>query len=92
MAFVEDSATTSSISYFENHVGLGYFCAKPKEVDPIELTFYVANKSMGKSNTVVSVYTMYRHLQKYCSHHRNVLLALKYKINNEVFKYSGLRH
>ena len=23
---------------------------------------------MGKSNTVVSAYTMYRHLQQYCSH------------------------
>ena len=24
--------------------------------------------SMGESNTVVSAYTMYRHLQQYCSH------------------------
>ena len=23
---------------------------------------------MGESNTVVSAYTMYRHLQQYCSH------------------------
>ena len=29
-----------------------------------------ANKdiSMGESNTVASAYTMYRHLQQYCSH------------------------
>ena len=26
------------------------------------------NISMGESNTVVSAYTMYRHLQQYCSH------------------------
>ena len=25
-------------------------------------------KSMGESNTVVNAYTMYRHLQQYCSH------------------------
>ena len=26
------------------------------------------NISMGESNTVVSAYTLYRHLQQYCSH------------------------
>ena len=26
------------------------------------------HNSMGDSNTVVSAYTMYRHLQQYCSH------------------------
>ena len=35
VAFVEDNATMSSISYFENRVS--YFSAKPKEVDPIKL-------------------------------------------------------
>ena len=28
----------------------------------------LACKSMGESNTVVSAYTRYRHLQQYCSH------------------------
>ena len=41
MAFVEDNATLSSIPYFENHVS--YFCAKPKEVDPINLNFCMTN-------------------------------------------------
>ena len=35
VAFVKDNATMSSIQYFENCVL--YFCAKPKEVDPIKL-------------------------------------------------------
>ena len=26
------------------------------------------NESMGESNTVVSAFTMFRHLQQYCSH------------------------
>ena len=28
----------------------------------------ILNTSMDESNTVVSAYTMYRHLQQYCSH------------------------
>ena len=30
---------------------------------------------MGESNTVVSAYTLYRHLQQYCSHPSNYVLA-----------------
>ena len=57
VAVVEDNATMSSIRYFENHVS--YFCAKPKEVDPIKLIYlrqisrsialkYIINNSVWK--------------------------------------------
>ena len=42
VAFVKDSATMSSIPYFENHVKV--FCAKPKDEDPINLNFSMTNK------------------------------------------------
>ena len=33
--------------------------------------------SMGESNTVVSAYSMYRHLQQYCSHPSSMLPLIK---------------
>ena len=42
MAFVEDNATMNSIPYFENSCKI--FCAKPKEVDSINLNFCMTNK------------------------------------------------
>ena len=35
VAFVEDNSTMTSIRYFENYGS--YFCAKPKEANPIKL-------------------------------------------------------
>ena len=37
----------------------------PSHLPQIHGIFYI---SMGESNTVVSAYTVYRHLQQYCSH------------------------
>ena len=47
VAFVEDNSFVSSIPYFENRVR--YFCAKPKEVDPINLNFCMTNKCFNST-------------------------------------------
>ena len=47
VAFVADNATMSSIPYFENHVRC---CAKPKEVEPMNLNFYMTNKRFDSTN------------------------------------------
>ena len=45
-------------------------------VIPFQLRYYKKYNSMDESNTVVSAYTMYRHLQQYCSHPSNSLCIL----------------
>ena len=39
--------------------------------------------TMGESNTIVSAYTLYRHLQQYCFHSSNILrlFSLTYKFS-----------
>ena len=49
-ALVEDKPTMCLIRYFKNHVSyFVVFCAKPKEVDPIKLTFYTINKCINST-------------------------------------------
>ena len=50
--------------------------------------------SMGESNTVVSAYTMYKHLQQYCSHHRcnNILHMSIGESNTVISAYTMYRY
>ena len=49
--------------------------------------------AMGESNTVVSAYTMYRHLQQYCCHPSTGLYAsnlpgvMQHKVATDLYKY-----